>query len=126
MRYLWKGVRRCRTGKGRVLKGTSKRPEGDLAPSQGHKQHCSTINPSLLYYFQIIFKWVKSLWGIKTLLNPALPPHTHTHTSPYTSMAAALSCPGVDGGGLGLLLEGGLPWSQDSVRTVTQGEGQQT
>lgn len=51
------------------LKTASKRPEGDLAPSQGHQQHCSPINPSLLYYFQIIFKWVKSLWGIKTLLN---------------------------------------------------------
>lgn len=71
VRYLWKG---CRTGKGRGLKGTSKRPEGDLAPSQGHNQHCSTINPSLLYYFQIIFKWEKSLWSIKTLLNPPPPP----------------------------------------------------
>lgn len=110
VRYLWKG---CRTGKGRGLKGTSKRPEGDLAPSQGHNQHCSTINPSLLYYFQIIFKWVKSLWSIKTLLNP--PPTLHT------SMAAVLSCPGGDGRGLGLLLEGGLAWPQDSVRTVTQG-----
>lgn len=58
-----------RTGKGRGLKTTSKRPEGDLAPSQGHNLHCSPINPRLLYYFQIIFKWVKSLWGIKTLLN---------------------------------------------------------
>lgn len=72
VRYLCKGIHLWRTGKGRGLKGTSKRPEGDLAPSQGHNQHCSTINPSLLYYFQIIFKWVKSLWGIKTLLN--LPP----------------------------------------------------
>lgn len=44
-------------------------PEGVSAPSHGHNLHCSTINPSLLYYFQIIFKWVKSLWGIKALLN---------------------------------------------------------
>lgn len=36
-------------------------------------------------------------------------------------MAAVLSCPGGDGRGLGLLLEGGLPRPQDSVRTVTQG-----
>lgn len=59
----------------RLMAKTSKRPEGDLAPSQEHNQHCSTINPSLLYYFQIIFKWVKSLWHIKTLLNlhPPLP-----------------------------------------------------
>lgn len=61
--------------KGRGLKVTSKRPEGDLVPSQGHNQHCSTINPSLLYYFQIIFKWVKSLWRIKTLLNPPISLH---------------------------------------------------
>lgn len=70
----------------RLRAETSKRPEEDLVPSQGHMQHCSTINPSLLYYFQIIFKWAKSLWGIKTLLN--LPP-----PSPNTSMAAGLSCP---------------------------------
>lgn len=114
VRYLCKGVHLCWTGKGWGPKGTSKRPEGDLAPSQGHNLHCSTINPSLLYYFQIIFKWVKSLWGIKTLLN--LPP-----PSPYTSMAAVLSCPGGDGRGLGPLLEGGPPRPQDSVRTVTQG-----
>lgn len=99
-----------------MLKGTSKRPEGDLAPSQGHNQHCSTINPRLLYYFQIIFKWVKSLWSIKALLNPPTPP-----PPPCTSMAAVLSCPGGDGRGLRRLLEGGLPWSQDSVRTLTQG-----
>lgn len=73
-----KGIHLCWTGKGWRLKGTSKRPEGDLAPSQGHNQHCSTINPSLLYYFQIIFKWVKSLWGIKTLLNPHPPLHLPT------------------------------------------------
>lgn len=68
--------RRCLwwAGNGWRLRGTSKRPGGDLAPSQGHNQHCSTINPSLLYYFQIIFKWVKSLWGIKTLPNPPPPP----------------------------------------------------
>lgn len=71
--YLWKGYQ---TGKGQGLKGTSKRLEGDLTPSQGHNKHCSTINPSLLYYFQIIFKWVKSLWGNKTLLN--LSPHLTT------------------------------------------------
>lgn len=33
----------------------------DLPPSWGHGGDCSPINPSLLYYFQIIFKWLKSL-----------------------------------------------------------------
>lgn len=41
--------------------------------------------------------------------------------SPYTSMAAVLSCPGGDGRGLGPLLEGGPARPQDGVRTVTQG-----
>lgn len=33
----------------------------DLPPSWGYGGDCSPINPSLLYYFQIIFKWLKSL-----------------------------------------------------------------
>lgn len=56
---------------------TSKMLEGDLAPSHEHNRHCSSINPSLLYYFQIIFKWAKPLWGIETLPNLP-PPHLPT------------------------------------------------
>lgn len=62
--FLQKGVARS----GAALQH-QRGPEGVSAPSHGHNLHCSTINPSLLYYFQIIFKWVKSLWGIKALLN---------------------------------------------------------
>lgn len=90
---------------------------GGFSTFPGTQQHCSTINPRPLYNFQIIFKWVKSLWRIKTLLNL----HSPLSSSPCTSMAAVLSCPGGDGRGLGLLLEGGLLRPQDSVRTVTQG-----
>ncbi len=55
----------------RFRKGGIKATWGsDLPPSWGHGGDCSPINPSLLYYFQIIFKWLKSLrWG---LISPAL------------------------------------------------------
>ena len=96
------------------LQRTSKLPEGDLAPSRGHGQHCSSINPRLLYYFQIIFKWLKSLCSIKSLsLIPLhLPISLH-----FNGGRAILSGWGQQR--LRPLLEGGLP--QDTVRTLTQG-----
>lgn len=80
--HLWKVIHLRRAGQGWGPEGTSKQPEGDLAPTQEHNWHCSTINPGLLYYFQIIFKWVKSLWGNKSLLNPPPSPPTPSSSSP--------------------------------------------
>lgn len=68
----------------------------------------------------ITFRLSLSGWSLCGALRLSLIPN-HQPPSPYTSMAAVLSCPGGDGRGLGPLLEGGPPGPQDSVRTVTQG-----
>lgn len=55
-----------RQGKG----GHQSHPGSDSPPSRGHAHNCSPINPGLLYYFQIIFKWLKSLRS--HLISPVL------------------------------------------------------